>query len=90
MSMNNVEEDMARFESALNIFNEKLSVSIQQIEQAHDVIDSSWNDNMRHSYDEQWLPLYEKLKEYDNLIGPQYIELMVTRLQYLRRYLNGD
>ena len=89
MSMNEVEQLMLQFESMLETFNSVVRESIQQIENSHEKVDSMWQDTMRASYDEHWVPLREQLVDYDHRVGPEYVEVMVERLRYLRGYLYG-
>jgi hypothetical protein len=89
MSMNDVEQLMLQFESSLETFNTTVRESIKQIEDRHEKIDNLWQDTMRESYDEHWVPLREQLIDYDLKVGPEYVEVMVELLQFLRRYLYG-
>lgn len=90
MGMNQVEEAMIRFESTLEAFHETVKGSMQQIEHTHEQVNPLWQDTMRQSYDERWVPLYEQLREYRDRVGPKYIEVMIERLNFLRRYLHGN
>lgn len=90
MGMNEVELAMNHFEASLELFNDSVSATIKEIEAEHELLSPMWRDSMRDKYDEVWAPLEERLEEYEQRVGPQYVSIMLERLQHLRSYLYGD
>ncbi len=90
MSMDEVERTMICFTEQLNKFNEILLQSISDLRDHHDAVSPLWQDEMRRKYDDKWLPLEESMDQYIDTVGPHYVEVLITKIQYLREYLHGS
>ena len=90
MGMDEVSEGMERFQRALETFNDAVKSSMNEIEQHNDRLGPMWQDSMRISYNERWAPLEDELRNFRDHVGPRYLETMIERSKFLRRYLNGN
>lgn len=90
MGMDEVRECMRRFESTLEDFQEALQDSMSDVRRHHEAVSPLWQDTMRREYDLTWVPLEEAIETYLRKIGPEQVETMRVKLQYLGRYLDGN
>ena len=90
MSMDDVMLTTRAFEEQLELFNERLMQSMAELLEHHAVVSPLWQDEMRREYDVKWLPLEESMKRYESIIGPAYVEVLLTKLRHLRGYLHGS
>jgi len=88
--MDEVRECMRRFESTLEDFQEALQDSMSDVRRHHEAVSPLWQDTMRREYDLTWVPLEEAIETYLRKIGPEQVETMRVKLQYLGRYLDGN
>ena len=90
MSMDEVMLTMRAFEEQLELFNERLTQSMAQLQEHHSAVSPLWQDEMRREYDVKWLPLEDAIKRYETVVGPSYVEVLLTKLRHLRGYLYGS
>ena len=90
MSMDDVMQTMRAFEEQLEMFNERLCQSISELQEHHDAVSPLWQDEMRKEYNVKWLPLEEAMESYRTIIGPAYVEVLLTKIRHLRGYLYGS
>jgi len=89
MSMDAVFIRMQQLCIGLQEFNDRLKLSIEEVNEQHDRVNGQWQDSMRRQYDARWLPLKETMDAYVTTVGPQYVEMLQARLQQLTQYLHG-
>jgi hypothetical protein len=87
--MDEVREYMLQFESQLEAFQEALKESMADVHRHHEVVSPLWQDTMRREYDVTWVPLEEAMDVYIQRVGPEQVEIMLTKLRHLGRYLYG-
>ena len=90
MSMDDIYHSLQQLAGELEQFNDRLRLSIQQVNELHDRVHGLWQDSMRHDYDARWLPLKETMDRYVTQIGPAYVEWLQRRIQELTQYLYGN
>lgn len=81
--------EMRNFRDALVRFNERLRMSVSDLEAEHDKVSPYWQDQWRKEYDSIWGPFEETMKRYLNSDGVNYAEFLEIKIQALKRYLNG-
>ncbi len=88
MSMDDIFERASAVANGLTLFNDRLKSAFAEVERAHQGVSPLWNDSMRRDYDRTWLPLEEEMAEYNQRIGPRYVETLADRLRHLGNYLH--
>lgn len=90
MSMDNLFLQMEQFQTTLEEFNQNISTSWREVENAYEQLSSQWQGEIRNQHDEIWIPLQEMMQKYFQRQSPAYIEFLTNKLQFLGRYLNDD
>lgn len=90
MSMDAVHFRMQQLCVALQEFNDRLQISITEVNDHHERVNGLWSDSLRRQYDATWLPLKESMDAYVSHVGPDFVEQLQARLQQLTQYLNGN
>jgi uncharacterized protein YukE len=89
MSMDDVHARAQALAQQLEKFNQHLRKAMDEVDRSHRQVSPMWKDAMRRDYDRNWLPLEDKMKEYNQRVGPRYLEFMLQRLRHLVAYLHG-
>lgn len=90
MSMDNTFEQMQAFERSLARFQELLSASMQEMADRHADLDPLWeSDELRRSYEAQYIPLRQMLERYCMVHGPEYLDFLRQKLRAIGLYLHG-
>ena len=89
MSMDEQYAQMQRFTHALEEFNQRLAHSMQELEEQHNTVAPLWQDEMRKSYDTDWLPLHTLMTQYTRIEGIRYVDFLTYKMRLLERYLRG-
>lgn len=90
MSMDTLFLEMKQFQAALEDFNQNISTSWRDVENAYEQLSSQWQGESRNQHDEIWIPLQEMMQNYFQLESPAYAEFLTRKLQFLGRYLNDN
>lgn len=88
--MDDVYERCQVLEKELEQFNTSLNNSFEAVQRSHTKVSPLWDDSMRREYDRTWKPLEDAMIDYNRRTGPQYVQLLLERLRYLRSYLHGS
>ncbi|MBZ0297956.1 MAG: hypothetical protein K8L99_35715 [Anaerolineae bacterium] len=89
MSMNEQYEQLQRFARELDNFNRSLAASMRELEEQHDIVSPLWQDDMRQSYDREWIPLKETMDRYVQVDSARYMDFLKSKIRMLERYLHG-
>jgi len=81
---------MKQFQATLEEFNQNISTSWREVENAYEQLAPQWQGENRHQHDEIWMPLQEMMQNYFQRQSPVYTEFLIRKLQFLGRYLNDD
>lgn len=87
MGMDDVNQRLQEFQSALEQFHETLEASIADTRAHHDGVCALWQDAMRREYDARWKPLEEAMQQYVRRLGPSLVETMMEKRRHAERYL---
>lgn len=90
MSMDDQFSQMKQFQATLEEFNQNISASWQEVENAYEQLSPQWQGEGRHQHDEIWIPLQEMMENYFKRQSPAYTEFLNRKLQFLGRYLNDN
>jgi len=89
MSMDDVLVVLDNFKQELEVFNDNLKLSFEELEKQHDHVAPLWQDEMQKEYDGKWQPLQEKMDQYLKAGGQGYVEGLIQKIEAAKRYLHG-
>jgi hypothetical protein len=89
MGMDEIFATMTRFEEELEKFNQNLQNSFKDLDQQHEKVNPLWDDTMEKEYKQKWTPLEESMKQYVTKDGRNYVEILLYKLNAIKRYLYG-
>ncbi|GAB6041854.1 hypothetical protein [Endothiovibrio diazotrophicus] len=90
--MSNMDEALERlqaFERVLDQFNQELRSSVDDLQQSHANVSPYWNDTMGREYYSRWSPLEQTMRQYYDVIVPNYVEVMQKKIHAIRAFLHG-
>ncbi|KAA2239218.1 hypothetical protein F0L74_23720 [Chitinophaga agrisoli] len=87
--MDEVHDRLQQFQRNLEIFNDKLKVSFDQLTRYHETVHPWWQDSMRNEYEIRWKPLEDKMKQYVTTDGNNYSDILLHKINLIKRYLHG-
>jgi hypothetical protein len=90
MSMDDVLDQILRFEYALEQFGISLEHAWSDLQQRHEELDPDWQDDLQRRYMQIWIPIYERLSRYRTVELPDGFERIQTKERQAREYLNGS
>jgi hypothetical protein len=90
MSMDDIHIAAQNLAAGLEKYNEGLRASFKEVDDAHNRVKPLWDDEMGRDYESSWRPLVETMERYNQVVGPQYIDDIMNRLNHLRNYLHGQ
>jgi predicted metalloenzyme YecM len=88
--MDDVLNNLQQFQTSLETFNDRLRSSFEDLNKNHESVNPHWQDSMRKDYDTHWVNLSERMKQYVNVDGINYTEILLHKLNGLRKYLYGN
>ena len=89
-SMDDTFERMKAFEHALSQFADALNQSMNEMAARHADVDPVWeSDEVRRSYDAQYVPLRAMLERFCRVSGPEYLDFLQQKLRAIESYLYG-
>ena len=88
--MDDVYNSLQQFHTSLEIFNDRLKNSFEDLSKNHELVNPHWQDSIRKDYDRQWLNLNEKMKQYTSVEGNNYTDILLHKISILRRFLYGN
>ena len=87
--MDEVYNSLQLFQKNLEVFNDRLKNSFEDLNKNHEKVSPHWHDSMRNTYDMRWNNLEEKMEQYVNTEGNSYNDILLQKLSILKRYLYG-
>lgn len=90
MSLDDTFVQMGHFARELELFNQHLKVSMQDLQTNHDRVSPLWQDAMRREHDAQWREFDEMIKNYLARESKEYEEFLASKLRSLHGYLREN
>lgn len=87
--MDEVFQSLQQFQQNLEIFNDKLKASFEDLNRHHEKVNPHWHDTMRKDYDARWNELEEKMKQYVAVDGTTYTDILLHKVSIIKKYLYG-
>lgn len=88
--MDDAFNNLQQFQRNLETFNDRLRSSFEDLNKNHENVNPHWQDSMRKDYDMHWVNLNDKMKQYVNVDGTNYTDVLRHKVSILRRYLYGN
>lgn len=88
--MDDVYSSLEQFQRDLESFNDRLKSSFEDLNKYHEKVNPHWNDSMRAEYDARWISLEEKMKQYVTVDGTTYTDILLHKVNIIKRYLYGN
>ena len=89
MSMDQVRDELRRFERDLERFNGTMQAAVNALQKSHEQVDGLWRDSFRQEYDRRWNAFGTNMSSYLGREAHKYESFVKSRIMHVSRYLGG-